>query len=233
MRALGIDTATATASVGLATATTVIAERRRPMAADHARSVLSLVDEALAAADLRLADLDLLAVSIGPGSFTGLRIGVATIKGLALATGLPVVEVPTLEAYATALGRRAGTIWTLLDARKGEVYAAAYRWEAQGVVEIVPPAAVAPAALGAALQPPCILLGDGVKAHADVWPAGAGIERMPLTACAPSGAVVAQLATRRPAAERRSLAALEPRYCRRPEAEERRLGSVATGVSTG
>jgi tRNA threonylcarbamoyl adenosine modification protein YeaZ len=87
-----------------------------------------LIDAVLAEADVRLADLARIAVSIGPGSFTGLRIGLSVAKGLALATGIPLVGVPTLEAYAHALGPAPDPIWPVLDARTGEIYAACFRW---------------------------------------------------------------------------------------------------------
>src|SRR5262245_52075822 len=99
------------------------------MRGSHARTLLPLIDAALAAAGVGLRQLDLLAVSIGPGSFTGLRIGLSVAKGLALATGLPVVGVPTLEAYALHVGPRPGLICPVLDARKGEVYGAVFRWQ--------------------------------------------------------------------------------------------------------
>src|SRR5689334_18463142 len=97
------------------------------MRGSHARTLLPLIDNALAAARCELSDLDLIAVSIGPGSFTGLRIGLSVAKGLALATGLPAVGVPTLEAYANCAGARSGLLCPVLDARKGEVYGAAFQ----------------------------------------------------------------------------------------------------------
>lgn len=233
MRALGIDTATAIASVGLVTDDAALVQRR-PMASSHARTLLPLIDEVLAGASASLASIDLLAVSIGPGSFTGLRIGLSVAKGLALAAGIPLVGVPTLEAYATALGRRAGAVWPVLDARKGEVYAAGYRWEEATLLEIAAPAALSPAALGALLRPPCTLVGDGVDAYADRWMGAPDIAGIRLADHPPDGAVVARLGTavlhREGPAD---LGALEPRYCRRSEAELHRDASRAAAVSTG
>lgn len=199
------------------------------MASNHAPGVLSLIDEVLDAAGLRLKDLDRLAVSIGPGSFTGLRIGLATIKGLALGCNLPVAGVPTLEAFARALAPRPGTIWPLLDARRGELYAAAYRWRDGQLDEVSAPAAVVPADLAGGLGSPCTLIGDGGDAYADLWPNGDHIERIPLADLAPNGAIVAALGatlTNTPLDE------LEPRYCRRSEAEVRRQRAVATATPT-
>lgn len=233
MRALGVDTATGIASVGLVSDDIAIS-RRRPMAGSHARTLLPLIDEVLQAAGLELGALDLLAVSIGPGSFTGLRIGLAVVKGLALSTGAPLVGVPTLEAYARALGPRPGSVWPILDARKGEVYAAGYRWHDATLEEVAAPAALSPAALAALLRPPCTLVGDGVDAYAAHWSAIAGVSTVPLRACAPDGAVVAHLGTALLAtAGAADLTDLEPRYCRRSEAELLHRGTPTAALSTG
>jgi tRNA threonylcarbamoyladenosine biosynthesis protein TsaB len=232
VRALGIETATAIASVGLVTRDATV-ERQRPMASSHARTLLSTIDEVLAAAGIGVAAVDLFAVSIGPGSFTGLRIGLAVVKGLALATGAPVVGVPTLRAYALAVGARAGTVWPVLDARKGEVYAAGYRWCGADLEEVVLPAALAPAALAERLAAPCTLVGDGVDTYGERW-ASAGVSHLRLADRPPSGAAVARLGATLLAAEGAAdLAALEPRYCRLSEAELHRSQTAPGAVSTG
>ena len=113
VRALGIETATSIASVGIVVAAgmgrrpssetyQVAAERALPMRGSHARTLLPLIDAALADAGLDVRDLDLLAVSIGPGSFTGFRIGPSVAKVLALATGLPIISSRT-GSNATAM----------------------------------------------------------------------------------------------------------------------------------
>ncbi|MBX3026281.1 tRNA (adenosine(37)-N6)-threonylcarbamoyltransferase complex dimerization subunit type 1 TsaB [bacterium] len=231
MRALGIDTATVIASVGLATDDAAVV-RQRPMSSSHARTLLPLIDEVLETAAVRLSTIDVLAVSIGPGSFTGLRIGLAVVKGLALGSGLPVVAVPTLEAYARALGPRPGTVWPVLDARKGEVYAAGFRWSGAALTEVAAAAALSPVALASLLRPPCTLVGDGVDAYPDCWSTIPGVVAVRLAETPPDGAVVARLGAailgRAGAAD---LATLEPHYCRRSEAELHRDASRAAAVS--
>ncbi|MGD9763368.1 MAG: tRNA (adenosine(37)-N6)-threonylcarbamoyltransferase complex dimerization subunit type 1 TsaB [Candidatus Binatia bacterium] len=232
MRVLGIDTATRIASVGLIVDGALAGERMAPMAGSHARTVLPLIDDVLAGAGHSLASLDLLAVSLGPGSFTGLRIGLSVAKGLALAAPLPLVGVPTLEAYAIAVGPRPGTVWPVLDARKGEVYTAAFRWRGDTVETVLPAMAIAPQYLAARLSAPGTLVGDGVEAYPDVWAAAAGgsLERVSLTSSPPSGVVVARLGARRfTAGGPDDLDVLEPRYCRASEAE---LGAGSRAVST-
>lgn len=221
-RALGIETATSIASVAIVVANRVAAERALPMRGSHARTVLPLIDATLEAAGIGLRTLDVLAVSIGPGSFTGLRIGLSVAKGLALATGLPVVGVPTLDAYAHHVGPRPGLLCPLLDARKGEVYAAAYRWQAGDPLCVMPPAAVAPERFAAAVHGPCTLVGDGVDAYADLWrrELGDAAELISFAALPPSAASVARLGlTRAVASGTDDLADLEPSYCRPSQAE--------------
>lgn len=231
MRVLGIDTATRIASIGVADERGPRGERRAPMSGSHARTVLPLLADVLAAAGLSVTDLDLLAVSIGPGSFTGLRIGLSVAKGLAVAAGLPVIGVPTLEAYVRTLGPRPGAVWPVLDARKGEVYAAGFRWNGQVLECFAPPATHAPGALASRMHPPCTLLGDGVDAYREHWEARlAQAEYIGLDARPPSGAMVACIgAERRARLGADDVSELEPTYCRLSEAETHRQRSAAHG----
>jgi tRNA threonylcarbamoyladenosine biosynthesis protein TsaB len=223
-RALGIETATSIASVGIVVEDQVAAERSLPVHGSHARMLLPLIDEVLAAAGLGLRDLDVLAVSIGPGSFTGLRIGLSVAKGLVLATGLPLVDVPTLTAYAHTVGPRPGLVCPVFDARKGEVYAAAFQWRDGEPQCIAAPAAMAPAVFAASLRGPCTLVGDGVDAYAELWrrALGSDAELIPFATLPPSGAMVARLGIRGPALGLQDVARLEPSYCRPSEVEVRR-----------
>ena len=91
------------------------------------RRLLGEVDGLLAGEGMTLADVSALAVGIGPGSFTGVRVGVTTAKTLAQVTGKPLVGVPTLDAYAWAWGEDVPTLVVLLPSRRGEVYAAVYK----------------------------------------------------------------------------------------------------------
>jgi tRNA threonylcarbamoyladenosine biosynthesis protein TsaB len=219
--------------VAVVDAEQVLAERSLTVTGSHATSVLSLIDEVLAATAFSLSDLELLAVSIGPGSFTGLRIGLGVAKGFHLSTGIPLVGVPTLEVLALALGPRRGFVCPVLDARKGEVYAAAFRWEAAGLREVHAARALAPQAFARDLELPCTLLGDGVDAYAQVWKRHFG-ERAELFGSASlpaSGAATAHLG------ERLFLCrgpddpgGLEPTYLRRAEAEVKR-GSAAPNAN--
>ncbi|MFN8640767.1 MAG: tRNA (adenosine(37)-N6)-threonylcarbamoyltransferase complex dimerization subunit type 1 TsaB [Candidatus Binatia bacterium] len=219
MRVLGIDTATAIACVGVVSDDATI-ERQRPMAGSHARTLLPLIDEVLAASGVSLESIGLLAVSIGPGSFTGLRIGLSVAKGLALACAKPIVGVPTLRAYAAALGRRPGPVWPVLDARKGELYAAGYRWRAGELEEVSAPAARSPRDLDGRIQAPCTLVGDGVDTYGERWRSMPDVALLRLAERPPSGAAVARLGAAQFALGGAvDAAALEPQYCRLAEAE--------------
>lgn len=113
----------------------------------HSSLLLPMVDSLLAEAELRLAGLDGIAVSIGPGSFTGVRIATAVGQGLAFGADLPVAGVGTLDALAWSL--EGDALLACLDARMGEIYAAAFRRDATGLVPVFGPVVAAAAALPA------------------------------------------------------------------------------------
>jgi len=136
MRILGVDTATSLASVAILDEGQVSAEATSPpkrpngetvsARSNHSETVLPLIQSVLDGAHCRLSDIDAIAVSIGPGSFTGLRVGLALVKGIAYECRLPVVAVSSLEAQAARMANLRGAICPLLDARKQEVYAALF-----------------------------------------------------------------------------------------------------------
>jgi len=123
---LGIETATQICGVALCHDGRLVAEYRLNLKNAHAGLLISSVDKILADSRLKPADLDAIAVSIGPGSFTGLRIGLATAKGLAFANNQAIVGVPTLAALAGQAPVRRGLIAALLRSRVREYYAALY-----------------------------------------------------------------------------------------------------------
>jgi tRNA threonylcarbamoyladenosine biosynthesis protein TsaB len=224
---LGLDTATRTASVGLASDERELAERSDGGARRLAASVLPMVEGVLGEAGLEVGDVDLIAVSAGPGSFTGLRVGMSIAKGIALATGCEVVAVSTLQALAMVAGRRPGRICPVLDARRGEVYAALFGGERHE--RLIEDCAVPPERLAQAIDRPSVLLGDGVEPYLDTWRRRISqpVEFLPFSQFHPRGVMVARLGLRR-YRERGgdALAELVPRYCRVPEAEQKRLAKL-------
>ena len=134
MYILGIETSTKTGSVAIVSEDGVIAQYSLNIEVTHSERLMSTVDRVLTDTGFQIADMDGYAVAIGPGSFTGLRIGLAAVKGLALVTGKPVAAVPTLKALAWNLPYAAYPVCPMLDARKNEVYAATYRFEGSALV---------------------------------------------------------------------------------------------------
>ena len=182
---------------------------------------MAMVDRLLHECGRDIGDVDALALSIGPGSFTGLRVGVATVKGLALALGLPVAAVPTLDALASNLPFADAPVCPILDARKGEVYLSLYRWCGGGMRRQGDYVALPPRAVAEQLKPPVIVLGDGVAACLPFLAhLGAGLRIAPASHAAPSAAVVGRLGHGMLAAGVTVAAeSLEPLYLRPSEAE--------------
>src|SRR5262245_26496794 len=173
MRLLAVDTSTLTGAVAILESDAVVAESRVNVAVTHGERLMAAIDGVLRAARWQLADVAAFAVALGPGSFTGLRIGLSTVKGLAFATGKPVVGVPTLDGLAWMLPFCAYPVCPVLDARKDEVYAALYR-TLEGRLEVIAPArAVAPAVLAedlhAQTEGPIVFVGDAVAAFGSVF----------------------------------------------------------------
>lgn len=135
MKALALDTATPAGSAALVEGAVVLAESNLPPGKTHSRTLVPEIQRLLARLDLTVHDLDFIAVGLGPGSFTGLRIGLAVAKGLAWAAGKPLVGVPSLDALVRGLPPQPIQACPMLDARKGQTYAALYRTGAQGAWE--------------------------------------------------------------------------------------------------
>lgn len=222
MRVLGIDTATWRASVGLVIDGTVVAEQSLSTTGNHAASLLPLIDDVLRQAECPVDALDALAVSSGPGSFTGLRVALSVAKGISYATGARLVAVPTLEALARTVADHRGVICTVLDARKGELYAASFESSATGLKRLTADALVTPESLLDALPTPCVVLGDAVERYGALIEGRLGrkVTLLPFETHAPRGGVVAAIGLERlQAGHLADVYELEPVYIRPSEAE--------------
>jgi tRNA threonylcarbamoyladenosine biosynthesis protein TsaB len=196
MKVLGIDTSTSCGSVGLVDDQGVIADTLLNLPVTHSERLLAAIGGVLDQSSCTLTDLNGIAISLGPGSFTGLRIGVSVVKGLAFATGLPVVGVSTLDALAAQVAPTSYAICPILDARKAEVYTALYRYEGgTRVKRLTPYRAVRPEELVAQIREKTIFIGDGTRAYGDYFrntlPSLALFPSLPLRV--PHGSVVATL----------------------------------------
>lgn len=167
MRILGIESSSLVASAAVVTDQVLTAEYTVNFKKTHSQTLLPMIDEICTMLELDLKDVDAIAVSGGPGSFTGLRIGSATAKGLGLALEKPLVHVPTVDAMAYNLYGTSALICPIMDARRNQVYTGLYHYEREFQV-VKPQCAMDIRELAAELNgrgERVIFLGDGVPAY--------------------------------------------------------------------
>ncbi len=226
---LAIDTSGLSSGVAVAVDGKIRSEITEVSTHRPSESLFRMIDSALEGADVPRAGVRCVAVTTGPGSFTGLRVGVATAKGIAFALKTPVTGVSTLEALARGALPFPGLVVPLLDARKRQVYGAAYRGETGEPV--ISPAAWEPREMAQLLSRetgPCLLLGSGLAPHGDAFlkalPGRAFVTGPGRWRIRP-GAVAAIGWEDYVAGRFVDPAHLVPTYCRLSEAEEARRSS--------
>jgi tRNA threonylcarbamoyladenosine biosynthesis protein TsaB len=161
---LAIETATPHGSVALVSGNLVREEAALPPERQASGTIHSAVDELLRKTGSGPGDVGHVAVSAGPGSFTGLRVGMAAAKGFCFGWRIPIVLVPTLHALASRFRPVGMTVCPVLDAKKKEVYAALFRWEGGECVRLSPDMAIVPAELPGKLPGgPVLFCGDGAE----------------------------------------------------------------------
>lgn len=166
MKILSIDSSAKTASVAVTDGTTLISECFVNAGLTHSRTLMPMVDNALSQADLKIENIDAFCVNAGPGSFTGIRIGVAAVKGLALATNKPCSGVSTLESIAYNFIDENAIVCAAMDARCNQVYAALFDIDNGIVTRICDDYAVPISELSleiAKMDKTVILAGDGAE----------------------------------------------------------------------
>lgn len=168
MKILAIDTSTASGGIALLEDDQLIAELATCTQKTHAERLLPLIETLLGGINTKIEGVDGFALTTGPGSFTGLRIGLATIKGLAWSLNKPVVGVSTLEALAMNIPYSDKPICPILDARKKEVYAGIYKCNDNQSTCIMDDTAISPQLLIERIKEPTIFIGDGVNVYRDV-----------------------------------------------------------------
>lgn len=228
MVVLSLDTTTRAGSVALVDDDRVLVERPGDASRGHAERLPAEIMTALESAGVSLHDVDVFAVASGPGSFTGLRIGIATVQGLALATSRHVVAVSALEALAHlgSVGRNVGAVvgvW--MDAYRREVFSGLYRvsnevpYSEQRLREIEGPVVAAPEATLARWSSlgyqPDIWIGDGTAVYATMIDGRGEVLKTEPIAAAIGRLAVSRCRTERPI----DPAAIQPLYVRRPDAE--------------
>jgi tRNA threonylcarbamoyladenosine biosynthesis protein TsaB len=220
MLVAALDTTSRHGSCALLADGVIAVELESDPALPQASRLPGELQQLLARAGVRLADVDVFAVAVGPGSFTGLRVGIATMQGLSFATGAALIGVSALDALAAiadAAAAGAPRIATWVDAWRGEAYAALY----EGRRQVEPVSVERPEQLLARLGDGALFIGDAVPLHRDliVERLGARAQFAPVVAPPLAGSIArlayaSALAGDRPAAD-----AIRPLYVRRPDAE--------------
>ncbi|WP_027365380.1 tRNA (adenosine(37)-N6)-threonylcarbamoyltransferase complex dimerization subunit type 1 TsaB [Desulfotruncus alcoholivorax] len=225
MFVLGIEAATPVASVAVATEGKMLAERMVNNQRTHSVNLLPMIRDTLLDCGVSKKDLSGIAVSIGPGSFTGLRIGMSTAKTLAQVLNLPVAGIPTLDVLAYPLSGLSGLICPVLNARKSELYAAIYGWDNGHQICLKPAFASGVKQLAELLlsyNQQVTFLGDGLPEYkTELCDLLGDLARFaPECTSFPRGAVVAEIGLARIATGRsESPMDLLPKYVRKSEAE--------------
>jgi len=219
MTVLGIETATTICAAAIAREGKILAEATLDEEYVHAEKLLTLVESVLRRSGCRLQELDGVAVSIGPGSFTGLRIGLSVAKGLVYATGISLVAVPTLQALAQRVVDGHALIGTeqilaALDARRDEVYCQFFAVEGPRAVPLRDAQDVSVSEMtGEISGTPLVVTGDGAKKLAQILGPGTSVRFIPqdLAECR-AGAVALIGEELLAAGKTEDPATLEPRY---------------------
>lgn len=165
MLILAVDTATKSCSVGIVYKESLLVEITIESGETHSKHLMEVIDKVTGLAGITIASLDGLAVTRGPGSFTGLRIGISTVKGLAAATGKPLVGVSSLDALAMQSVCFPYLVCPLLDARKGEVYSSLYRFEDGILRKTIKEQVLSPRKAVRGINDQCMFIGDGAFLH--------------------------------------------------------------------
>ncbi|NOY13412.1 MAG: tRNA (adenosine(37)-N6)-threonylcarbamoyltransferase complex dimerization subunit type 1 TsaB [Deltaproteobacteria bacterium] len=165
LKILVVDSSSLTGSVALCQGEQLVAESLLNVRSTHSEKLLKQIDLLLTETGWRVSDLDLLAAVVGPGSFTGLRIGIATVKGLAQALDKPVVGISALQMLAMNLPLSPAPICVFMDARKKEVYSQLFNWTDDGPVPLDEARVLPPERLLEQLEGEVALVGDAVPLY--------------------------------------------------------------------
>lgn len=231
---LGIETATPVAGVAVVDGNNIMSERMINNQRTHSVNLLPMIKAVIEEAGISPGQLDAIAVSSGPGSFTGLRIGMSTAKTLAQVWGLPVVGISTLDSLAYSLKGLKNLLCPIMNARKNEVYTALFNDTEAGFEKIYGPAAVTPEELAGVIRNlgrGVTFLGDGVPVYREILTTLLNnVEFAPAAVSFPRGAGVAELGVMEISrGGGTDPLKLLPRYIRLSEAESKWLQKQKTG----
>ena len=219
---LALETATDRASVALGASSADSVVRELAGARRHAAELLPMIDAVLREAGARLSDVRGIVLSDGPGSFTGLRVGAAVAKALVQARGLPLWIAPSLMVRAAGVARPGATVLAVADALRGELYAAAYRFDDRGVETLLAAAVHRPDELAASGVSPDVIVGEVSEAAASLLERWSGRPPIGGPAAVPQARVLLDLVGRAGGAVRVDpVEGWQPVYGRPAEAQAR------------
>ncbi|MCX5723105.1 MAG: tRNA (adenosine(37)-N6)-threonylcarbamoyltransferase complex dimerization subunit type 1 TsaB [Nitrospirae bacterium] len=224
MKVLAVETATSWQSVAILDGPRVLARHDQDAAGSHAKLLLPAIDRLFSETGLTLKQLDGLVLSIGPGSFTGLRVGLATLLGFRTITQLPLALVPTLEGMAWNLRGTSTPLCPILNSRRGELYWALFRWTSEDRLErVVSEQVGTPVMLGASLAGSVLVLGEGWTVEASAIrssiPASVTIIEAPDHAMKPSAVSIGLAGIERLQRSEHAGLGISPLYVQRTTAE--------------
>lgn len=168
MKILAIDTASKNCSVAILKQEKIVAEISNSSGETHSKHLMGMIESAIRSSGVSKNDLDAYAVTIGPGSFTGLRIGISMVKGLSGASGRPAAGVSSLDALAFGFSASNLLICAMLDARRKEVYFSCSRFKDGVLTRVVDEGVMDPGRVASAIKEPCLFVGDGSMAYRKV-----------------------------------------------------------------
>jgi tRNA threonylcarbamoyladenosine biosynthesis protein TsaB len=222
MRILAVDTATRSCSAAVVDGSDLLAEVISGNGQTHSRHLMAMIDSVLELAGLNLSKMDGLAFTCGPGSFTGLRIGISTILGLAAATRKPIAGISGLDALAMQAAAPDMTICPLIDGRRSEVYCGRYRWVNEELVKEAAEQVLSLELAISGLSTPALFVGNGAQIYqALIRDRLGGLARFaPNCQNTPRASTIAWISMKRfEIGDVDDILRFEPMYIRRPDAK--------------
>ena len=168
MKILAVDTSSRTYSVALANGVRILGEHTALLDDTHSRHLMDAIARVMEDAGENLSSIDLLAVISGPGSFTGLRIGISTVLGLSFSLSRPVAGVSALRALAAGVPEQERPVWAVIDAKRAQVYTACYRRISGRLERVTDECAISPQQWLDTIHEDCVMAGDGALLYKQI-----------------------------------------------------------------
>ncbi|MBU0545333.1 MAG: tRNA (adenosine(37)-N6)-threonylcarbamoyltransferase complex dimerization subunit type 1 TsaB [Proteobacteria bacterium] len=168
MKILAVDTSSRSCSVAVVEKNNLLAEIIKEDGETHSRHLMDMIKKVFEFSGLVPFDIDCFAVTKGPGSFTGLRIGISSVKGLAAATGKPIAGISTLDVLAAQVFPTPYLVCPVIDARRGEVYSSRYRFADGLIRKEMKEEAFLPDKAAEGIGEPCLFVGDGASLYRNI-----------------------------------------------------------------